>query len=177
MAQKKTLVVNLFAGPGAGKSTVAAHTFAELKWAGIETELVTEFVKELVWEERRQTLDDQLYIFGKQVHRINRLLGQVDVIVTDSPLLFTTIYSDNPALGMLAHQEHNKHENLNVFVHRTKPYHPKGRLQTEEEAHQLDKKIWNMLMSHCQFIEIPGSKVGVSKLVSAIKTVLGEQHV
>ena len=28
----KSLIVNMIAGPGAGKSTMAAHVFAELKW-------------------------------------------------------------------------------------------------------------------------------------------------
>lgn len=29
---KNTLIVNLYAGPGAGKSTGAAYIFAKLKW-------------------------------------------------------------------------------------------------------------------------------------------------
>jgi len=36
-----TLVVNLYGGPGTGKSTTAAATFAELKMAGINCELVS----------------------------------------------------------------------------------------------------------------------------------------
>lgn len=43
-----TIVVNLFGAPGAGKSTGAAHIFAELKMCGINTELVTEFAKDKV---------------------------------------------------------------------------------------------------------------------------------
>ena len=43
---EKPLVVNLFAGPGTGKSTVAAQIFAHLKWQGFSCELVTEFAKE-----------------------------------------------------------------------------------------------------------------------------------
>ena len=45
---KKTLVVNLIAPPSAGKSTMAANIFAELKWMGIDCEIVSEFAKELV---------------------------------------------------------------------------------------------------------------------------------
>ena len=44
----KTIVVNLFGAPGAGKSTGAAYIFALLKMAGIEAELVTEFAKDKV---------------------------------------------------------------------------------------------------------------------------------
>lgn len=45
------LVVNLFGVPGAGKSTGAAYIFSQLKMAGINAELITEFAKDKVWEE------------------------------------------------------------------------------------------------------------------------------
>lgn len=41
-------VVNLFAQPGAGKSTGAAYIFAKLKMAGVNAELITEFAKDKV---------------------------------------------------------------------------------------------------------------------------------
>ena len=37
----KLIVVNLYAGPGAGKSTLSAYTFAKLKMAGVNCELIT----------------------------------------------------------------------------------------------------------------------------------------
>lgn len=40
MEEKKTLVVNLFAGPGAGKSTGAAYIFSKLKMLGYDCEYV-----------------------------------------------------------------------------------------------------------------------------------------
>ena len=79
------LVVNLFAPPGSGKSTMAAHIFAKLKQANINCELVTEFAKDLTWENRQNTLENQLYVFAEQHHRVNRLKKQVDVVITDSP--------------------------------------------------------------------------------------------
>ena len=45
---KKTIVVNLFAGAGAGKTTCAWEIASELKKRGIETEYVSEYAKELV---------------------------------------------------------------------------------------------------------------------------------
>ena len=39
---KNTLLVNLYAGPGAGKSTGAAYIFAKLKMAGVDCEYVSE---------------------------------------------------------------------------------------------------------------------------------------
>ena len=47
---KKTIIVNLFAGAGAGKTTCAWEIASELKKRGIETEYVSEYAKELVWD-------------------------------------------------------------------------------------------------------------------------------
>ena len=69
----KTLICNLFAGPGAGKSTMMAAVFAELKWRGIDCEMVTEYAKDKVWEGSPHVLDCQPYIFGKQSFRIHRM--------------------------------------------------------------------------------------------------------
>ena len=44
---------SLFGAPGAGKSTGAAYIFSQLKMAGINAELVTEFAKDKVWEESK----------------------------------------------------------------------------------------------------------------------------
>ena len=65
----KTIVINLFGAPGAGKSTGAAYIFALLKIAGIEAELVTEFAKDKVWEGNTAVFETQAYSFGKQSYR------------------------------------------------------------------------------------------------------------
>ena len=72
------VVVNIFGGAGVGKSTVSAELFAKLKKKGLEVEYVTEFAKDLVWEKRDETFKDQAYIFGKQYHRIFRVIDKVD---------------------------------------------------------------------------------------------------
>ena len=82
---KNTLVVNLIGGPGAGKSTTMAGVFSKLKSLGVDAEMVSEFAKELVWENRKDTMKDETYIFAKQAHRIFRVNGQVDVIVKCCP--------------------------------------------------------------------------------------------
>ena len=136
MENKNTIIVNLFAGPGAGKSTGAAYVFAKLKLAGIDCEYVSEFAKDKVWENNSEVFKNQFYITGKQSFKISRCFGKVDVIITDSPIALGAVYADTEGLKLASLQEFNKYEknNLNVFIERKKKYNPNGRNQTEEEA-------------------------------------------
>ena len=93
------IVVNLFGVPGAGKSTGAAYVFSKLKMQGINAELVTEFAKDMVWENNNKVLMNQEYIFGSQSYRLDRLRDKVDVIVTDCPLFLTAFYNKSSVLA------------------------------------------------------------------------------
>ena len=88
----KTKLINLFGGPGIGKSTVAAHLYAHLKMEGYSAELVTEYAKDKVWEGSINVLRDQIYVFAKQRFRLGRIVGKVEYIVTDAPLLLSMVY-------------------------------------------------------------------------------------
>lgn len=142
-----TLVINLYGGPGTGKSTTAAAVFVAMKNLGWNCELVTEFAKDKVWERSTDVLDNQIYIMGKQYHRLWRLKDQVDYIVTDSPILLSLIYGkkESQAFAALVKDLYGRFNNLDIFLYRSKPYNPRGRLQTEEEAKALDGKILEML--------------------------------
>lgn len=163
---KKTLVVNLFGGPGTGKSTFCAGIFAALKWEDVDCEMALEYAKDLTWESglsknkkekiKNPKLDNQLYVFGKQQHRLFRLNRKVDVIVTDAPLLHSLIYDagDNKALKELILDEHSRYNNLNIFLKRKKKYNPNGRSQTFKQAVELDNKIKLMLDTYSGGYEI-----------------------
>lgn len=62
-----TLVVNLYAGPGTGKSTTAALAFGELKTLGVNCEYVQEYAKDRVWDEHFSVFSNQIYLLGKTV--------------------------------------------------------------------------------------------------------------
>lgn len=147
------LVVNLFGVPGAGKSTGAAYIFSQLKMAGINAELITEFAKDKVWEENPTIFqpDNQIYIFGKQFYKMNRCKDKVDVIVTDSPLLLSSLYNSSKILGKefdkTVYNCFSSFNNKTYLLKRVKPYNPKGRLQTEEESDALVAPLMEKLNS------------------------------
>jgi hypothetical protein len=141
-----TLVVNLFGGPGVSKSTNRALVFAKLKLAGMNVEEAPEFAKELVWEGRHRALRYQQYIIGKQMWRVERLRGEVDVVVTDSPILFGLVYGEDYTQAWEDHviEVFASWRTCNIHLLRDfekHPYNPKGRTQTQEEAVEVDGKI------------------------------------
>lgn len=146
----KTLVVNLIGAPGTGKSTTMAGVFAKLKSMGLLCEMVTEFAKELVWEERNETFKDELYIFAKQAHRLFRVNGKVRVVVTDRPLILTVLYNNkygnkSKNLDNLVIEEFNKYDNLNYLLNRVSDYEVEGRNETEEQSNELGEELENIL--------------------------------
>lgn len=142
-------VINLLAGPGSGKSTTAAGLFFKMKLAGYKVELVTEVAKDYTYEQRDEILGNQLYLLAKQDQRQRRLLGHVDYIITDSPLLFGWIYVkgvyDVPWFRSAVLGVYNTYDNINFLIKRVKPYAQYGRSQTEDQAREKDKEILNLL--------------------------------
>ena len=172
---KKTTVVNLFAGPGAGKSTFCAGVFASLKWLGVNCEMALEYAKDMVWQQSFDVLNNQLYVFGKQQNRLFRLNGKVDVIITDSPLINSLIYDaqkreqTRAAFVELVLAEHWSYDNLNFFIERRKRYNPIGRLQTKTEAEQLDARIRKVLEArNIPYKALPGVPGQIETIVEAV---------
>ena len=171
---KNTLIVNLLGAPSSGKSMLMAETFALLKCRNVDCELVTEFAKELVWDERYKDMKDEIYIFAEQNHRLFRVCGQVDVIVTDRPLILTILYNNRygeggEALNNLVLQEFNKHQNYNVLLNRVHKYNPIGRVQTEEEANEIAISLKNFLdENNIQYDEFDGIRENAEKIVEEI---------
>lgn len=171
---KETLVVNLFGGAGVGKSTLMAKLFAILKEQGYDCEMVTEFAKDLVWEKRDETFKDELYIFAKQNHRLFRVNGKVDIIITDRPLLLTNAYNvDNKELCDLCLKTFNEYKNINFLLRREVTYQPNGRIGDMASAVEIDKIIEDILKVNA----IPCYKIGhneATNMINLIKYNLGE---
>lgn len=141
------LVINLFGGPGTGKSTLGALIFAKLKMLGVDVEMAHEYVKDLVWEESFKKIENQIYIFGKQHNRMFRLKNKVQVVITDSPLINSIVYYNgiNPHFNDLIMFEYKKMNNLSFYLERGFEYVQSGRVQGIEDAILVDKKYKEVL--------------------------------
>lgn len=148
------IVVNLFGGPGCGKSTTSSALFSLMKRAYYNVELVSEYAKDLVWEERLKMFGEQDYIFAQQNKRLRRLIGKVDIAITDSPILLGAIYTPDdyymPSLKKVLLEAFTSYDNVNYLLRRKKDYVQIGRNQNAEEAKEKDSDI-RLLLNACGF--------------------------
>lgn len=155
--ERTTVVINLIAGPGAGKTICAWEIAEKLKKQGYIAEYVSEIAKEYVWEERFDLLDGSLVhqkaLLDMQKHRIDRLIGKVDFVVTDAPLVLNSLYltegspAEKEAYKQAVLEVFHSYTNFNIFVERGTSFEREGRIHTEEESRKLDSEITKMLRS------------------------------
>lgn len=170
----KAKVINLYGGPGTGKSSCAADLFAQMKWLGYNVELVDEYAKELSWEGNSSKLEDQLYVVAKQNRKLWRLKDKVDYIITDSPIILAPLYAKEDYMPeyfeKLTHEVFQTYDNINIYLNRIKPFSPVGRHHTEEQSKEIDKYILCMLMVRdCEFHQIDADRDAKSKILEIIE--------
>jgi hypothetical protein len=154
-AERMTTVINLFAGPGAGKSTTAAEIFWRMKRHGLSCELVREYVKDWAYEDRAISKFDQFYIVGKQIKKESLLYDKVDFVITDCPIwnsafyerhLEGTTYMVNHVRGFTEYAQSKGIKYHNYLLTRQVAYQEDGRYQTEDEALEVDARMKEFLL-------------------------------
>ena len=175
----KTVYINLFGGPGAGKSTLAAGLFHVMKRAHEDCELVTEYPKELAWDGRTEELSCQFKVTGEQMWRHQRLNGKVKYVITDSPVLLGCIYGRSRLSQFqisAIYEWFLELDNYNVFLDRseTVPYNPNGRVHSYTEAVESDKLIRNYLNDMEVLYETYSADVNPKDIYKAIKAKEGK---
>lgn len=157
---KPTVIINAFAGPGAGKSTACMDICSGLKKAGFSADYVQEYAKELVYEGSELldgTAEHQFEVLKEQTKRQDRLIGAVDFLVTDSPILLNGIYNQEltPEYSHMLSDLNKQYDtcgakNFCFFVKRDNiPEHfeQSGRIHDFEESIQKDNEVKEMLSS------------------------------
>ena len=174
-----TIVVNFIAGCGAGKSLISALTFAELKMMHLNSELVQEYAKILVWQNRFDELNNQYSVTTEQYHMIKALNEKVDYIICDSPLLigiFYNRYNLNNVSNVEKTETHilnkmNEFKNIYILLQRNNeyPFTQVGRLQTEIQAKEIDTQMKELLDKfNLPYLSIISSKNSISKIIDYI---------
>lgn len=153
-------IINLFGGPGIGKSTLASELFSTMKKMNYDVEITQEYPKILAWEKNISSLTDQLYVLANQHRNISRIYNQVKYIIVDSPILLSNIYFEkysdkneyptnfyNDILNEFVVKLFKKYENINFLLSRNDEFfNQSGRLQDLNESKNIDDEIKKTLI-------------------------------
>lgn len=174
--------INLFGGPGTGKSTTATGLFNRMKRKGYQAEYNPEFAKSLTYGKDFTRLKDQLLILATQHHPQWVMQGQVDYVIHDSPTVMGLTYlAKDPHLPeaefkALSVAIFKTYDNINIFLRRNieaHPYQGYGRTQSLEQAQNKDLEIRALLDDNqIPYYEIEvGNKTDkeIYKLIKRIK--------
>ena len=178
---RHTVVINILGGPGVGKTTLAAELFSLLKKKGLEAENVSEFAKELVWAERADAFKDRLYMHAEQNHRLLMMDGKVDYIITDSPLILTSVYNSfylrntysaeyNAMIDLVVKETSSLYDNVYFLLKRNSDYVNNGRRESEQEATAIDAHIEAYLINNrIPFTEITEREQAIDIILKTLR--------
>jgi len=156
-------IINLYGGPGVGKSTTRARLFGRMKTAGLKVEEATEFAKDLTYDRAWSQLSNQAYVTAGQEIRLDRLKDQVDWCLSDSPLPLGILYTaagsrfDTDWYRAFIWGLFDTYDNFNVLLTRAKPYQAYGRSQDETQARDLDVQLAKLMAGRIDLV-VPADK-------------------
>lgn len=173
-------VVNLFAGPDGGKTTISAGVFYSLKIMDYNVEFVQEFAKELVFDNRTNVLEsDQLFILANQNRNlmIKAFESNLDYVIMESPILLSNIYFNELSIYNKELFEQftldifNKYDNINFYLQRNpnSKFNEVGRRHSEYESKMLDFDILRYLnQNEIQFYNLDVNENTVENIVGIL---------
>lgn len=150
-----TTVVNLFGGPGSGKSTLQSDLYSYMKKQGKSVEMVREVAKKWAWSKTKITPLNQLNIIGEQIKDESELYGKVDCIITDSPILLGAFYMSynhgedfmmRMVLDYMYFAEKNGVKFINILLKRPEnKFDTRGRFESRAEVELIDEELIKFL--------------------------------
>lgn len=179
----KTKLVNLFGGPGIGKSGISSGITYHLKKRHINCNNPYEFPKVVAYDGNMSAIKDQGFIFANQHRGIAQCYGKVDYIIVDSPVLFSLIYNNyytkgypaelyNESFNQMVLDTHFYYDNFNVLLKRNPNsiHNNRERFQDATQSLEIDALCKKILDDN----NIPYFEVEVnSKTVKKILKKLG----
>jgi hypothetical protein len=175
----KTTVINFIGAPSCGKSLMAALIFSELKMMHKQVEYVQEYVKDLIWKELFDMIQNQYHVSMEQYKMIKSVDGKVSFVCTDSPLLIGLFYNrfnpDNVSNIQKTEEmilsKINEFNNIYIFLQRNEeyPFEKAGRIHDEKESNEIHDKLVDLLKEFkVEHLYIKSDKKNVSKILEYI---------
>lgn len=171
------IVVNIWGGPGSGKTTLAYYLTYICKKAGLRAEFVGEAAREEhIYDSTPgiippPLLDNQILLAGQQYERIVRLRRHnFQVAISDSPVQQGVLYCTNPShtrlLTPLVFSLQNELKSINIFANREPgTFDAESRVQRNEaEAAAFDEKVRSLAPS-MQFEAHWGSEFSLGQML------------
>ena len=146
------ILISTYGSPSSDKTTLCARLFAQLKDLGINAYLTMEVAKAWCLQGREIGKYGQFILFGQEAERQSRLFNKVNIGIADSPVGLTGFYNyyysgkkDNslsaPCKEFYRRAEEDGVKILNFFLTPQKPYDPRARYQTEEQAQDVNVSL------------------------------------
>lgn len=165
-------IINLFGGPGVGKTTVAMEVFTALNRQQHKVEYVDEYAKGLTWDKSFKVMENQRLIFANQHQQFYRLRDTIEIVVTDAPLFNSIVYSGKSDKNKTFHadvfHEFNEYKNLNFFLRRETEYKEHGRSQKLEDAIKVDLEVIRCL----EWFKVPYVEIGLKNATESILSMI-----
>jgi len=148
------LKINLYGAPSSGKTTLASQIFAEMKSKNYHIAYVPEYSKDLVYmglDMRTLSEVERLNILVKQFKRENILKDKVDFLVTDSPMILTAYYHQDPfkredwSYAKDIVMRHLTENEIHLWLEPTNNFEVKGRSHDEKQSEQISKDLLKYL--------------------------------
>jgi len=179
-----TKIINIIGGPCAGKSTLASYLFFVMKKLDLNVEYVQEYIKNLIYNEQFDKLNDQYMVSYNQYKSIKVLQNKLDYVILDTSLL-SQIYYNETNINNVSNVEktkenilkwYNEFENINIFLNRGNIKFEKfGRIHDREESLNIDNKLKELLnFYNFDYYETSNDKINndeteIQKIISYVK--------
>ena len=177
-------IINLFGGPGIGKSSIAAGLVYKLKRKHISCDAPYEFPKALAWDNNGVAIKDQMYVIANQHRGIAKSYGKVQYIIVDSPILLSLVYKNyyndsqsypsclyGKEFDDLILSMNSFYSSVNIVLKRNTEgvHNEEERYQNLEDSIRLDNAIKSKL-DECgvSYIEVDVNKSTVNSILEVI---------
>ena len=130
-------------------------------------------------------MKDQVYMLGKQYHKIKNALDSADILIVDSPILLSYIYfrynkldkeiDDNIFKNFTFELDHSlPAKKINIFLTKNDSYFQEsGRIHSNIESNFIQKSILDMLKTNnINYIKINNEFKKLNNTIESILNVI-----